>query len=256
MRKLISIIIATYNAEKVLQACLDSIIYQLTEEIELIIIDGNSTDDTVNIIQRNENFISYWISNRDDGIYDAWNKGLDQASGEWFMFLGADDRLISNALNIYVHYIRNENHKELDYISSRVRMVDKNGVYIRTKGWPWVWPEILKETMTAHPGSLHSKNFFDTYGKYDIKYKIVGDTELILRAKGNLKYAFLNVATVEMMEGGASDSLNAIKERYKVNVMTGNCKKYLAFYYALIVSVKFLSKKMFRLIGLNVYLKK
>ena len=75
--KKISIIIATYNAGNVLQRCLDSIRPQKLDEIELLIIDGNSKDDTMDIINKNSDIVDYWVSEPDRGIYDAWNKGMN-----------------------------------------------------------------------------------------------------------------------------------------------------------------------------------
>ena len=87
----ISIIIATFNAELRLSRCLDSIISQKTEEIELLIIDGGSVDGTLKLIDSYKGCIDFVLTEKDNGIYDAWNKGIRQAKGEWIMFLGADD---------------------------------------------------------------------------------------------------------------------------------------------------------------------
>ena len=88
---LVSIIIAVYNGANTLQDCLDSIKQQTYQNIELIIIDGGSTDATIDVLNEYDAQISYWISEPDDGIYNAWNKGVVQAKGEWICFLGADE---------------------------------------------------------------------------------------------------------------------------------------------------------------------
>lgn len=253
----ISIIIATYNAEKYLQHCLNSIIPQLNEAIELIIIDGDSKDDTVEIIKTNKQYISYFITETDKGIYDAWNKGIKASCGDWIMFLGADDQLMPNALNIYQQFINyNLGTLDIDLLSSRVQMVDENGKTIRIKGWPFQWPHFLKEMTIAHPGALHSKKLFDKYGNYNIDYKIVGDYELLLRAGTSLKSLYLDAITVIMSEGGASDSVKSIKEHYKAVTTTGKYPKCLALINALLVYSKFKIKKLSRIIGLNLYLRK
>ena len=89
----VSIIIVTYNAAKTLQACLDSIYRQKYPAIEIVVIDGKSTDDTADIIQHNADKLGYWVSEKDDGIYDAMNKGLQRINGDWVYFLGSDDVL-------------------------------------------------------------------------------------------------------------------------------------------------------------------
>ena len=97
----ISIIIATWNAEKTLRRCLDSIIPQLTDETELIIIDGGSKDSTNEIINSYGNNVAVHLSEPDKGVYDAWNKGIKTSHGEWIMFIGADDTLCPNAIQVY-----------------------------------------------------------------------------------------------------------------------------------------------------------
>lgn len=90
----VSIIIVTYNAAATLQQCLDSIYAQPFPSLEIIIIDGNSTDGTVDIIKQNDNKIAFWKSEKDNGVYDAMNKALDATTGQWVYFLGADDEVL------------------------------------------------------------------------------------------------------------------------------------------------------------------
>lgn len=117
----ISIIIATYNADKTLQRCLYSIALQKTEDIELLIIDGKSKDNTLEIIQKNKAIINFWLSETDKGIYDAWNKGIKLARGKWIMFLGADDMLLEGSMAFYLDYLRHE--PNLDYCEDRKSVV-------------------------------------------------------------------------------------------------------------------------------------
>ncbi|WP_420156188.1 glycosyltransferase, partial [Siphonobacter sp.] len=90
---LVSVILVTHNAEKCLQACLDSIFRQTYPRIEIIIMDGASTDATVSILEANTEKITFWRSEEDQGIYDAMNKALEYVRGEWVYFIGADDEL-------------------------------------------------------------------------------------------------------------------------------------------------------------------
>ena len=98
----ISIVIATYNAGKTLCNCLNSIVTQLTDDVELVIIDGGSRDNTNSIIESYGSQIAYHISEPDKGIYDAWNKGVKKAKGDWIMFVGADDVLLPEAIQTYL----------------------------------------------------------------------------------------------------------------------------------------------------------
>lgn len=253
----ISIVTAVYNGEKTLQTLIDSVIQQKYSDLEFIIIDGGSKDGTLEIIKKNAHYISYWISERDKGIYDAWNKGIAKSTGDWIMFLGCDDILCPDALMSYSDFIESlHNVNELDLISSRNQMIDHNGNITRTRGWAFQWPEYLKDMMIAHPGALHSKKLFGNYGIYDCSFRIVGDYELFLRVGENLKAEFLDKVTVKMGEGGASDSIAAIKEHYRAVTTTGKYSKRSAFINAIFVATKFVIKKNLRKIGLNVYIKR
>ena len=258
MKILITIIIATYNAEKFVKSCLESIIPQKTNIIELIIIDGASKDNTNRVIHENEQHISYWITEPDNGIYDAWNKGIANARGEWIMFIGADDILCDDAIENYIKHIKTNSitNKNTDFISSIAQILDINNKPIKLSGREYKWPLFLKEMTVSHPGALHSKELFNHYGIYNTSYKIVGDYELLLRAGSQLKASYLNKTTVLMREGGVSFSTKAIMEHYKAATQTGNYPNYKALINAGIVYIKFKTKCWARKLGVNLYLRK
>lgn len=252
-----SIIIATFNAGQFLENALESLISIEHDSYELIVIDGGSNDSTVEIIKKYEKHISYWISEKDRGIYDAWNKGITQAKGDWILFLGADDTLLPKSLKDYDTFLSTRSDaNDLEYVSSRMSMVDLDGNKIRVKGWAWEWPKFLKETTVAHPGSLHSQRLFKKYGLFNPNYRSAGDFELLVRAKSELKFAFLNKITVVMQEGGISDGVIGIKEHCQAAIATGGYNPILAYNNALWVYTKYTIRKTLRKVGINAYLKR
>lgn len=222
----ISIITVSFNAVLTIEKTILSVVSQTYSNIEYIIIDGSSIDGTIDVIKKYEDKISYWISEPDNGIYDAWNKGLKKATGEWICFLGADDQLVNNHTEIYVNYILDAK-EELDYVMSNVDLVDKSGCFIRTIGKPYKWNAFKKRMCCLHTGSMHSIKYFDKYGKFDTKYKITGDYEILLRAKDNLKVGYIDKSTVKMQVGGISDSQNVHKENKKAKIHTAERNRYL-----------------------------
>lgn len=216
----ITIIVAVFNGAKTLQKCLDSIAKQSYQHKELIVIDGRSTDSTVDILKANQEQISYWISEPDNGIYDAWNKALKQVNGEWVVFLGADDIFLPNALQDYADYLLAHQNETFDYVSSKVNLVNDTKV-IRTIGKPWSWNAFRRYMNVAHVGSLHNKLLYERYGVYDTSYKICADYELLLRPRARLKAGFLDIVTVNMRVGGASDSIAALHETERAKVVSG-----------------------------------
>ena len=216
--KVISIIIATYNASKTIKKCLDSIVPQLTDECELVVVDGGSRDSTNDIIDSYGENVAVHISEPDKGIYDAWNKGVKISHGDWIAFVGADDILLPNALNNYLEVIRStDGINTYDYICANNEYVTENGVVSKIIGSAPKWRIYRKRMNAAHVASLHNrKNLFDTVGYYDLNYKICADYELLLRKKDKLKYIFLPKRIARMQMGGVSFSTRAIMETYRM----------------------------------------
>lgn len=253
----ISIVTATYNAESCVSDLLQSVISQKSDDVEFIIIDGASKDKTLEILDKFHKYIDYVISEPDKGIYDAWNKGVEKARGEWIMFLGADDQLMPGAIKCYLDFINSQGgEKALDYISSKAQMIDGENHPIWINGWKWEWPKFLYKMTVAHPGSLHAKKMFLEHGFYDTNYKIVGDYELLLRPRHHLKAAFINMISVKMKEGGMSDSLAAIKEHYKASVKTGRANRFVIYIWCSYVFMKSKLNKLGRQLGLKLNIDK
>jgi glycosyltransferase involved in cell wall biosynthesis len=216
----ITIVIATFNAEKTLQKCIDSIVNQTYRNKQLIIIDGASTDTTLSIIKANQSHISFYLSELDNGIYSAWNKALKHATGDWICFLGADDYF-------YNEWVLEGIVAELSSIPARTRVVygqvmliDVLGVPIFAVGESWQKAGKLftKLMSIPHPGTMHHKSLFAEYGGFDESYKIAGDYEFLLRELKTAQAHFIpNLTTVCMLVGGiSSNPVNTIKQLKEV----------------------------------------
>lgn len=175
---LISIIIVTYNAAKTLQQCLDSIYAQTYPAIEIIVIDGKSTDDTVAILQANAPRLAYWKSEPDEGIYHAMNKGIKHVKGAWLYFLGADDELLpgfsdmagqlKDATAIYYANVFANGKKRLGKLNR----------YQFAKFGPY------------HQAMIYPREVFDRY-EFDLRYKISADFALTLKLIGDRAFHFV-----------------------------------------------------------------
>jgi glycosyltransferase involved in cell wall biosynthesis len=220
-RPLITVITAVFNGAKTLEQSILSVINQSYDNIEYIIIDGASVDGTLDIIRRYDQAIDYWVSEPDGGIYDAWNKGIRLAMGDWVAFLGADDIYLPGAINSYAETIADSRDRRLEFISSRVNLTNGTKV-IRTIGGQWRWKSFRRYVNVAHVGSMHSRLLFERYGLFDTSYKIGGDYEFLLRPKSGLRATFLNSITVNMGIAGASNNdLLGFREKERAQVTTG-----------------------------------
>ncbi len=219
---IITVITVVFNGVASIEKTILSVINQSFNNIEYIVIDGGSTDGTCDIIRKYEHAIDYWVTEPDEGIYDAWNKGLSLSCGKWIAFLGADDVYLDGAIQAYVTAIINYRGSiPLEYISSQVNLTTNSGV-LRTIGRQWNWKAFRKYMNVAHVGSLHSRELYYKYGLYDISYKICGDYEFLLRAGSSLCATYLDTITVDMRVGGVSDSnILVFQESATAKIKTG-----------------------------------
>lgn len=219
----ISIIIATYNASSTLEKCLNSILSQKDDNVELLVIDGNSNDNSLDIIDKYRSDIDYFVTEPDNGIYDAWNKGISNASGKWIMFVGADDELLDDAIRKYRKYLFSiSDIDSYDYICATNYYVDDKGSILKCIGKEPSWEKMKCYMSAAHVGSLHNKeNLFADVGLYDLSFSICADYELLLRKRDHLRYLFVPDTIAKMKAGGMSMSIKALLETYQIRKKHG-----------------------------------
>ena len=213
---IISIIVATYNPGERLRFCLESILTQKNPFVELIIVDGGSTDDTCQLVESLDGDIDVWSSGKDKGIYDAWNKGLSLASGDWFMFLGADDMLLPASIERYLSEIGKWEFdgEQFDYVHGKNLYVGKDRRILKVLGGECDWDALSKRMKVAHVGSLHHKRIYRKCGEYDLSLKICADYEMLLRFGPSIRLKYIDGLIAEMAAGGVSFSMKAIRETY------------------------------------------
>jgi len=241
----ISIIVAVLNGAATLQRCIDSIAEQTYPYKELIIMDGGSTDGTVDILEKNREKITYWESMHDRGIYHAWNKAIMLAHGNYICFLGADDFWADNTSieKLVKTAIKN---KFPDFISGKVAIVNKNGVVVKIMGEAWNPDKMKKRMIIAHPGMLHHQNIFRSYGMFSEKYKIAGDYEFLMRCNGKTTSAFIDEVLVYMGDSGVSNKYKnkvfretfIIQSAHKDIGLTKACINYCIAWIKIIVKKK------------------
>jgi len=180
-----------------------SVLNQNYPNLEYIIIDGGSTDGTVDVIKRNERHLSYWVNEPDKGIADAWNKGLCKATGEIISMLNSDDWYEPNVFNT-VATIFNQNPL-VDIVHGNIRYWRNNkSLYIKR---PYLKQGAIWKSMPyLFPSCFIKKSLYDQYGLFNTSYKITMDYELMLRfftKRKNFLYIDKTIANFEL--GGLSD---------------------------------------------------
>jgi len=205
----ISIITATYNCATTLRDTIKSISRQTARQhIEYIIIDGNSNDGTLQIIKDYSNQIDHWISETDNGIYDALNKGIQKATGDWIGFLHADDIFAHD--HVIEKIIAAAENKEINAIYGDLQYVQQLPPHKVIRQWTSqsFQPKLLKRGwMPPHPTVYITRNHYKTIGSFNTNYQISADYDLMLRLFSNsqTKSLYINETLIKMKIGGASN---------------------------------------------------
>ncbi len=228
-KPLISIITATFNAARFLPDTIRSIRAQSYPNIEWIVIDGGSTDATVDLLKANEDVIDYWLSEPDSGIYNAWNKGLAQAQGEWIGFLGADDYFWDAHVLARMSTQLARLPASVQVAYGKIMLVNADGLVIQAFGEPWEnVRERFKQTMSIpHQGTMHRRSLFEQHGKFDESFRIAGDYELLLRELRSADARFIpGIIIAAMRQGGGissdpGNSLLVLRESRRAQLKNG-----------------------------------
>ena len=208
----LSIIIPTYNSINVLQNCLDSIFVQTFLNFEIVIIDGCSSDGTLEIIQKNsasQNSRIRWSSEKDKGIYDAMNKGIKIAKGEWIYFLGSDDKLFNKDVLLKINQKLLDDNT-LDVMYGNVYSTRFAGIY----DGKFTNDKIFKINI-CHQAIIFNKRIFNIIGNFNLRYKVQSDWDHNLRwfLSNKIKKKYFDIIVAEYKDGGFS----SINEEYLFN---------------------------------------
>ncbi len=210
----VTIITASFNNENSIEETIQSVVNQTFKNIEYIIIDGKSTDKTLRIVDKYKEKISKIISESDDGIYDALNKGIINATGEIIGFLHADDIFADNF--VIEKIVGTFQISDCEIIYGDLQYVAKENVNKIIRNWKsstFDYKSLKKGWMPAHPTFYARKSLYNKYGKFNINYKIAADYDLMMRfiGKHKVKPEYFPEVFVKMRIGGKSNnSLNNI----------------------------------------------
>ena len=203
----ISIITVCYNSSKTILDTINSVNIQSYPEIEHVFVDGLSSDNTVEIINLNSQTKNVVVSERDNGLYDAINKGISIASGDVIGILHSDD--IFKDVFVLENIVKFHQENDIDASVSNIIQFNKVGKTVRkysSKNWI---PEDLKiGFMPPHPSIFFKRELFEKYGNYHLDYISGADYELIVRffIKHQISWKYYDITTTAMSRGGISSS--------------------------------------------------
>lgn len=187
--KLLSIITINYNDAVGLKKTMDSVINQTWNGFEYLVIDGGSVDESSEIIASYKEKIDYWVSEKDNGIYNAMNKGILKSNGKYLLFINSGDVLINDAV---LENVQNFLLSDVDFLCGHLSF-EKDGKTILKQHPEQMSFSYLTSKTIYHPSTFIKRTLFDTYGLYNENHKIVSDWEFFFKALG------LNGATYQKL---------------------------------------------------------
>lgn len=221
----ISIITVCYNSASTLESTIKSVASQTYDDIEYIIVDGNSIDETLKIIKKYPNTITKWISEKDKGLYDAMNKGVGMATGEYIGILNSDDTFYEpQTVEKIAAFLQT---MSVDACIGDIVQHKNDRVVRRYSSKRWCPHKLKIGYMPPHPSIFFRRKLFDDFGGYLLGFKIASDYELIIRyfLKNRISWKYSGIITTYMSVGGASSSgmssyrtiTNEIGKAFKIN---------------------------------------
>ncbi|WP_034467808.1 glycosyltransferase family 2 protein [Butyrivibrio proteoclasticus] len=214
MDPLFTIITVCYNSEKTIERTIQSVLNQTNKDYEYLIIDGASTDGTLDIVRKYKARFDgrlKLISEKDNGIYDAMNKGIQKASGTLIGIVNSDDYLEEDALDNIANAYDGYDYEILYGMLRTVRNGQEVQVYIKNH-------ELIDEDMIAHPSCFVTKKIYDAFGMYSLDYKYSADYEFMLRMSRNPEVKFKEVYKIisNFSIDGASSSVRGYMDTLRL----------------------------------------
>ena len=213
----LSVITVVFNGEKYIASAVDSVVSYESDSVEYIIVDGASTDRTLEIIKSYGSSIAYVSSEPDLGIYDAMNKGIKLANGKYIAFLNSDDFYMPGALSKVVDVLLKS---APDFLYADMEMIDED--YVTKRYWragEFKVNKLSKLWIPPHPTTVVTKNLMVNVGGFDLRYKLAADYDALLRILVRAeKVVYLDSVITKMRLGGVSNKswTNIIKQNIEI----------------------------------------
>lgn len=209
----------TYNSGPTLEQCILSVLNQTYKNIEYIVVDGGSTDGTLDLIRKYDQRLTKWISGKDKGLYDALNKGISMATGDAIAILHSDDFYTGN--NVLERYADLFEKTGCDAVYSDLYYVKKDDtdkIVRRWKSGVFHKKSFRRGWMPPHPTFVATLDCYKKFGAFDLAFKTAADYELMLRfiEKNKIRLAYLRDFTIKMRVGGKSNV--SMKNRLNANL--------------------------------------
>lgn len=213
---LFSIATPCFNSAKTIERTLKSVLAQECKDYEFIIVDGGSTDGTVNIIKKYEPLFEgrmKWKSEPDKGLYDAFNKGIERSVGVYCWNVNADDFMEPDALVNLKNIIEQQDQKNLPVISGAMNFLDEEGLNVlsvQSINQERCKKLFKQNTMgVVHPATIVPREIYLKYGAFDPVFKIIGDIDWFHRTYGaGVTFIFTDTIITNMCDGGVSNQFN------------------------------------------------
>lgn len=218
----ISIITVCWNSAATIEKTIESVASQTYGNIEYIIIDGKSKDATLDIIQKYLQVITKWISEPDKGLYDAMNKGIKMATGDYVGIINADDTFYDDRVIERVATFLKDNQVDA-HIGNIIQHREDGTVVRKYSSANWKPKKLAIGFMPPHPSLFIKKSLFEKLGYYALDFKIAADYELIIRyfLKHKIAWKFSDIVTHKMLIGGLSSSGSASYKKVTEEIIKG-----------------------------------
>lgn len=235
----ISVVVVVLNGHTLIRDCLESILSQEYEDFEIVVVDGESCDGTMEILESYGASISKLHSGKDGGLYFAMNKGIELSSGAVVGILGCDDRLAPGALRAISEVFASD--PEVEVVYGEMRYLDRNtNSNLRTE------IKDIDKVMIPHPATFVKRTLYQDFGMFNTKFRVAADYDLIFRfVRGNVKFGKLDRTLVNAYSNGfssqGSNQFHSVRESFQIRIEYGNRTKFLYWGLAL--------KELFAVLG-------
>ncbi|EGQ27032.1 glycosyl transferase [Sporosarcina newyorkensis 2681] len=214
----ITVITACYNSERTIEQTIQSVLDQTYGNIEYIIVDGDSTDGTMNIVEKYRDRIDVVVSEKDRGVYDAFNKGIELATGDYINFMNADDYFSSDTIvNEIAGYLKD--HRDIMMLHGDVKAFDEVSGHWHFRGGELSLVDFEKGNMCPHQSVFTHKQLFKQFGGFDLKYEILADVDFTIKCftQCEQKVVYLPIQVANFRLGGLSNALQHEKKMHTEN---------------------------------------